>query len=518
MNIKINPVTLKTVSIAYLFLPFVIFLMGWVKPVFAVLFCGLCVWAFIKAFQQIKKENSDPLIVSRSLLIFVIGLFAVWVALSGIGGFAFQNWDFHWRNALLRDLIQNPWPVQYDLPEISSDRPIQLVYYFGFFLPAAGFGKLFGWQAAQIFLYLWSFVGILLVWLLISTWMGKAKLLTALLLIFFSGADILGFYPYYESEIGFTIRPTFHLENWALHQISSNTTLLFWVFNQTIPCWLTVALLLNTKRIDLWTLLWSLCFFFSPLAAIGLLPFVLLGFLGIQPNFKTPANSRPKPGLSFMKSIKQCFQSPISYAALVVFLISVGFYFTNLSNINGRLLPLTGLRIILITATFFMEGGVIFFLLLWKNRADIYLWVMLVLFALTPFLLTESFNIGMRFVIPTTFLLMLWAARGLEAEMSMTKFFLIILLILGSVTAMFEINRSIYRTWQYYTQDDSVIEEYDGQTELRVFPAPEKAHPGNLLADDLITLQDTEILNNWNYYGDYQKVWLAKMIFKQPVQ
>jgi hypothetical protein len=72
----------------------------------------------------------------------------LWVALSGIGGFGLQNWDFNFRNAVLHDLVDYSWPVVYPQGRI-------LLYYFTYWLPAALAGKIFGWFGANIFLFVW---------------------------------------------------------------------------------------------------------------------------------------------------------------------------------------------------------------------------------------------------------------------------------------------------------------------------------------------------------------------------
>ncbi|WP_027205180.1 hypothetical protein [Butyrivibrio fibrisolvens] len=83
--------------------------------------------------------------------------------MSGIGGFVWQRTDFHARNALLHDLIDYSWPVIY---ESGSG----LVYYLTFFLIPALVGKVLGFKAAEVVLYIISVAGVIIVFLLLVSY------------------------------------------------------------------------------------------------------------------------------------------------------------------------------------------------------------------------------------------------------------------------------------------------------------------------------------------------------------
>ncbi len=53
--------------------------------------------------------------------------------LSGIGGIGFQHYDWNKHNAILSDLVRESWPVGYTY----YGRPVALVYYIAYYLPAA---------------------------------------------------------------------------------------------------------------------------------------------------------------------------------------------------------------------------------------------------------------------------------------------------------------------------------------------------------------------------------------------
>lgn len=121
----------------YLALPTLIFLIGWLKWYWALLFGILTAFACVTAFTDSMKEEclvigkSDIKTFLKALLIITL-----WVYLSGIGGWCYQNKDHEVRNAIFRALVEYDWPV------VSRGSGRGLIYYIGFWLPAACVGKL----------------------------------------------------------------------------------------------------------------------------------------------------------------------------------------------------------------------------------------------------------------------------------------------------------------------------------------------------------------------------------------
>jgi hypothetical protein len=69
-----------------------------------------------------------------------------------------------------------------------------------------------------------------------------------------------------------------------------------------------------------------------------------------------------------------------------------------------------------------------------------------------------------------------------------------LLLLIGSLTPLYEINRSVYRSFQYYflanTEDCGCeIPASEPVTHLEQGVAPEAEHPGVLIADEIGTLE-----------------------------
>jgi hypothetical protein len=450
--------------------------MGWLRLSIAIPVTFIFLWIVWKLFTQPPFTNFQlPNPKSAFYVLLITGL---WLFLSGVGGYAFQNWDHHWRNAVLHDLITYDWPVIYSSPDKG---PItMLVYYVGYFLPAAWVGKFFGWQAANFFLFLWTWLGVLLVVLHLSR-RGEVTsplplIKIALLLIFFSGLDSLGTL-LFAHDYPTLFPPIQHLEIWSgnILQYSSFTTQLFWVFNQAVPAWLCIVLLADEQPITNKLITFSLCFFFAPLAALGLLPYLLIEWLK-QTNFKSPFKN-----LSF----------DLLLASGIIILVSF-LYFASNTAAQERGLQAIALKDFLVF--FLLEGGILWLVLAPLKWRDPRWAVTGLLLAVIPFI---QFGSGRDFVmrasIAPLFYLMLMTGEAIFQK-NTPRFLLItfyLLLALGSLTPLYEINRSIYRTYEYYSLDPSQRTQPTSEivTHLEQPGVPEYEHPGSLVADKIQTLK-----------------------------
>lgn len=269
---------LLLLSFLYLALPACLFAFGWLNTGAALCINVLLIYVGATAWKQLQLSDvsaSVRRLFETQHVPFAILL--LWCSLSGTGGIGFQNTDYAASNALLKDLIENSWPLR-----MQNDTP--LVYYVVYYLPAALIGKFLGWQIANLVLFTWTYLGLLLIWSLLSIAVridqlspGR-KLLAALMFVFFGGMDYFGALLNYGPE---TTQLGTHLEWWAsIGQFSSNTTLLFWVPQHVLAPWLTTsALLLVLKRGSGAELIWcltALSFLWSPMASLGLLPFLTI--------------------------------------------------------------------------------------------------------------------------------------------------------------------------------------------------------------------------------------------------
>ncbi len=268
-------------AMLYLIIPIIMFLFGWFKlyisiPCILMLLCGgyLCIK---EGLEDANIENGPFSFYHWTVAIVLL---VCMVMLSGIGGFYHQNDDFHARNAIFHDLISHSWPVQFDysqadgkLFELFGQKGF-LNYYLASWLPAALVGKFFGWQAANIMLFVWVLLGVLLAFYFFIRKLGKISTAAILIFVFWSGADYIG-HLYYRMDpqkiLPFISRITStHMEFWADRiQYSSFITQLFWVFNQAVPAWLITYFILSQKNSRSVLFLAALLLPFGPLPFIG---------------------------------------------------------------------------------------------------------------------------------------------------------------------------------------------------------------------------------------------------------
>ena len=269
---------LRPLTILYLLLPAVLFSAGWLRLPVAVLNIGMLLvfaWAQIRALVQTRLGRGEFRAhwgVWLSVAVVLLG----WVLLSGVGGFGFQVKDYDASNALLRDLIFQPWPLTITL----NGEPLKYVYYLAYFLPAAAVGKLLGWAAANYFLLAWTVVGVGLSFGWFAHFVNAPVRRGAWLAIFFCFAGGLDFFGhlFFQNPASSISAVT---EWWAGYfQYSGNTTLFFWVPQQALPGWLMTGLVLSMfERLNdsrELGLIVALGLLWSPLAVIGLLPFCVL--------------------------------------------------------------------------------------------------------------------------------------------------------------------------------------------------------------------------------------------------
>lgn len=498
---------LQRITIFYLVFPFIIFCMGWLRLSIAIPVTAILIWVLWKLLSrdQTTKSEIQPLRITFYLLLAS----GIWVFLSGVGGYAFQNWDHHWRNAVLRDLINFDWPIVYS----SAERgPIKmLIYYVGYWLPAALAGKLLGWKFANFILFLWTWLGVFLITMHLSLKLKTSYIKAISFLIFFSGMDALGaliLAPDYPT----LFPPIQHLEIWSgVLQYSSFTTQLFWVFNQAVPAWLCIVACvtlsdregslplkyetLRSAQSDIrgpLIFVWSLCFFFAPLASIGLLPYLLIeGFK--QTNIKQP-----------FKNIR----FDLLFASAIVVVISYLFFSSNTAA-QERGFQFIGIKDLLIF--FLLEGGILWLLLAPLQWRDPRWAVTGLLLIFIPFI---QFGSGRDFVMrasiaPLFYLMMMVGETFFQKTTShVLRFTLYALLLIGALTPLYEINRSVYRTYAYYfilDEDQRIMTLPAPATHLEQAGALEHEHPYSLAADEIVTLQFMEDKLSKNFIANVRQ-------------
>ena len=285
-------------SYFYLALPVVIFCVGWCRwyigfPVVAVVVVSVVIClgereiCFKKGTKSCSRMDRDVEDICRQVgttralrqekwikAAVVVLMVFLWVGLSGVGGYVWQNTDHAFRNEIFLLLTEQKWPL---VKEVLTESGLQgrgVVYYIGSWLPAAAAGKLFGTGAGWAMQYLWTAAGILLTYALICVYRKKISVWPLVLLVFFSAPDALGVL--LGTADPFQIFGEPHLEWWPqYYQFSAVTTQLFWVYNQAVPAWLFSALVFLGEKPRNLVFLSSLMILSCTLPFIGILPYLL---------------------------------------------------------------------------------------------------------------------------------------------------------------------------------------------------------------------------------------------------
>lgn len=271
---------LRAASGIYLAVPVAIFLTGWLKlavawPLTVLLAIGGT--DFLRTPAAAAGRGNPGPRISVFRLGAAVMLATIPVVLAGSGGIGMQTWDWTKHNAILADLIARPWPVVYQ----TERDAVALVYYIAYYLPAALTGKVAGWTAANLVLFVTTWTGAVLAFLWLAVFARGAVILAALVFVLFSGMDMAGAMLTKPVAAWPGLLDRFHLEWWAGHwQYSSNVSLLYFVPQQAIGAWLATAMVVDgfLRGDDRFPaiLLLAVLALWSPFAVVGLLPMVFL--------------------------------------------------------------------------------------------------------------------------------------------------------------------------------------------------------------------------------------------------
>ena len=263
----------------------------------------------------------------------------------------------------------------------------------------------------------------------------KAKKLSNLWILFvfilFSGMDFL-------------ITPIdsafLHIERHSSLQYSSNSTLLFWVYNQAIIPWLiTTIFIRNYKRIENYGFFGTLLFFTAPLPFIGLsIYFLIISII----NFIERLNTK------YLKTFLKRIFSVQNILSVFILLPIIYLYFSSNGTAHSDKINFVFNKSILFYLSFlFFEFGAYIILIKDNYKKDIIYYITLVSLMIFPFFKIGSQpDLCMRASICGLFILMLLITKFLASEdiKLKNKITLIICLCIGAITPFFEIYRGIF--------------------------------------------------------------------------
>ena len=291
---------------AYLTIPIVIFLAGYLKPwigipaallmiVCTVFSCrDFCKGPDKKLFDKSSPFTGMKMPLKYLIILAVISLVTVFV--SGVGEYIYSMVDHVFRRAIFNDLINYKWPVIYDYNTQINPRVISvlgktegttaLVYYTTFWMPSALVGKLLGTAAGNVFLLIWTSLGVWLTLVGTTLYIRRISWAVPIIFITFSGLDALPNLVYELTEYDGYMAVEHWLPTFAY---MCNFTQLSNVFNQCVPIWVVTVMLMLSSNVRSAGYIGSLSFAYSPWASIGLIPLALaLAFRkALQPEKKS---------------------------------------------------------------------------------------------------------------------------------------------------------------------------------------------------------------------------------------
>lgn len=472
---------LRVAALTYALLPLLLFFLGWLRPavslVAVLLLLLLWVWSVLPegfggvqwvkdrwhgAGNSLAGQSDDRVVDYPALVLLMLAVVAfAWVFFSGIGGYWAQSTDFTARNSIFSSLVESRWPVYFD------NGASALVYYFNHWLPPAAVGKavlsvtgdvVAAQSVANFALLVWSAAGVFLVELLFSFALGASTLKNAavalLVFVFFSGPDVVGIVLRSlmgSAEVAAHAFGAMHLEQWASSswvQYSGNTTLLFWVFNQTIIPWVCTLCVLQEVTPKRFVPFGLACFGAGPYPFFGLV--IICVARGIQMLLK----KGDREGRIALMRQALSLGNILALALSSVYV----FFFTGNHSVatSGDRMQLLGLApgaSIRLTIVFYLLEAGVFVALLWKHhKREPLLWLSAVVLAVLPFVHFGSwYEVCYRVSVPFLLIICLLCARTLldysdklmkqPVRETARVWLLVIWLALGAVTPVFEFAR-----------------------------------------------------------------------------
>ncbi len=441
---KISTKQIYKASYIYLILPLLIFLATWLNLAMAFVSSTILCYTYYLLQKNIDTDNNCNFYINKNSFKIIIIIAFLWCYLAGIGYFYYQSFDYHFRNALYRDLINYDWPVF--LPK--ADTP--LVYYIAFWLPSAFLTKIttffihsnhIKFIIGNIYLLIYATIGACLIFCnLTITFKAKSKkqiLLIIGIFIFFSGLDIFG-----DIFIKTVDQPfKFHIEWWNTRiQYSSFTTSIFWIFNQFIPCGLITLLVYNERNIKNFGLALLLTLFSSPYSAIALGIYLIVYALNQLINATNKKHFISSYVFSKINLIS------IFYLLPIVIL----YYCTNSDGVNSKIYFILELIPLKVLVAFILLEFLIYILFIYnKYKKDLFFNVTIIILFLPPLIsFNHTNNICMRAAIPALIILYIYVTKYILSSKNKLNIYIItILLLCGSITVFNEFYRGFYNIY-----------------------------------------------------------------------
>lgn len=434
-------------SYIYIYIPIVIFFVGWTKPIVSII--SVFVFSFV-TYRIFKKINSNEKIeINFCFLMFFIIFLCIIGYYVGFGRWVDQAGDWIKHNAILYDLTNKPWPVYY----INGNEHSMLVYYIAQYLFPSLIGKIFcSCRVSEIILYFWNVVGLILVYVNILFYVKaktKMQFICLIILVFFSVPLILSQlslkmmtkYDFIGNTCWYIFTDTIRL------QYTSNFEMLRYVFPQCIPVWLAlISFLQNKKYVEFYVPLLLPIVLFATLTFPGLVLFAIASIIEMLINGKSL-----KDILLKMFSIENII-SIIVFGTIFIIYLYGNVFSKKPGNIGFELIPYNkdpkGWIVYII---FVLINVLTYAAILWKsNKTNVLYYTTILSLLIFPLFKMGLYNdFTMRTSIPSLFVLMILIIKYfndnlfIEKNKSICAFATFLLIMIGAIYPSLQLIASI---------------------------------------------------------------------------
>lgn len=264
-------------GLLYLALPLLLFLWGWLYPVFSIPLCAAVAYGLYSIFRNLPEQRLP--VTRRGLgALVLLSLFCLLlVLLCGFTGHCQQHADFMVRNTVYERLAAGSWPL------VMADGR-HFIYYLGHWLPPALAAPFCPASWAPWLLALWTFLGLELALLAAASRWGVRQTAWWALILFCLSSPAAAL-----DCLGMPLSSLFTEYNAQMVLFIGMPAQLFNTFNHAVPA-LLCAVLILTRSLPAagYYFMGALLLPSSPLGALLLLPYIVYETLLRRPTEQEP--------------------------------------------------------------------------------------------------------------------------------------------------------------------------------------------------------------------------------------
>ena len=349
VDIKLNLSIIMILGYLYLILPYMIFLITWVKYFISIPSLILVIIATYFTIKDTKKHYNISYNFNLFSLILLFIIITVWSILLGTGNICLPSGDtLVGRYAVFKDLIEFPFPIIY--PENGYG----FVYYFAHWIIPAIFGKIFNYNVANIILILWTSLPLFLTLILLSIYLNKIKtkqiFIILLIFILFVPPSLIF---HKEGNFGKGLLTVF----------ATSFLNIYGLLNQSPAIYLMSVLFLLQKNSFNFAFLGLSIMLYSPYATLGMIPFMIA-----------------KAIIEICKDkneLKNIFSISNILSSISIFPILLLYFSSTATKSDGLRFVLTDYPVLYLIELFMIKFGIIFILLFKYNKKNYLFYVSL---------------------------------------------------------------------------------------------------------------------------------------------